>query len=89
MKFIMISIMKSILKTEDQLRIHKITSNKTAVMEAFEPCDLGENLKEIDSDETVHRSLGLCWNLKDDTFQFSVPMTEKNLSRASRSIVNC
>ena len=59
---------QSILKTEDQLRIHKIISNKTAVMEAFEPCDLGENLKEIDSDESVHRCLGLCWNLKDDTY---------------------
>ena len=79
-----ISLMKrtlSILKTEGQLRLHKITSNKTALMKAFEPCDLGENLKEIDSDETVHRSLGLCWNLKDDTFQFSVPMTEKPFTR--------
>ena len=51
---------QSILKTESQLRLHKINSNKTAVIEAFEPCDLGENLKEIDWDETVHRSLGLC-----------------------------
>ena len=51
-------------------------------MEAFDPCDdLGENLKEIDSDETVHRSLGLCLNLKDDTFQFSEPMTEKPFTR--------
>ena len=56
-------------------------------MEAFDPCDLGENLTEIDSDETVHRSLGLCWNLKDDTFQLSVLKTEKPLTRRGLQIV--
>ena len=33
---------QSILKTEGQLRLHKVTTNKTAVMKVFEPCDLGE-----------------------------------------------
>ena len=80
---------QSILKAEGQLRLHKTTSNKTAVMKAFEPCELGENLKEIDSDETIHRSLRLCLNLKDDIFRFFVPMAEKHFTRRGRlSTVN-
>lgn len=71
-----ISLMKrtqSTMKQEGQIRLHKITSNKQAVMEAFDVSDHGEQLKEIDSDDMIHRSLGLCWRLKDDTFVFTVP----------------
>ena len=46
-------------------------------MESFDLSDHGEQVKEIDSDETFHRSIGLCWNLKTDTFMFTVPTEEK------------
>lgn len=72
---------QSVMKSEGRLRLHKITSNKLAVMEAFDPSDHGEQLKEFDDDDLVHRSLGLCWNLKDDTFRFTVPVKEKPFTR--------
>jgi hypothetical protein len=50
-------------------------------MEAFDVKDRGENLKEIDNDHLVHQSLGLCWNVKDDTFLFKVPKDEKPFTR--------
>lgn len=79
-----ISLMKrtqSTMKQEGQIRLHKITSNKQAVMDAFDVSDHGEQLKEIDSDDMIHRSLGLCWRLKDDTFVFTVPTEEKPFTR--------
>ncbi|XP_062585397.1 uncharacterized protein LOC134247072 [Saccostrea cucullata] len=79
-----ISLMKrtqSTMQSEGKLRLHKITSNKRTVMDAFDPSDHGENLKEIDSDDTVHRSLGLCWSLNDDTFRFTIPAEEKPFTR--------
>ncbi|XP_062593375.1 uncharacterized protein LOC134254852 [Saccostrea cucullata] len=79
-----ISLMKrtqSTIQIEGKLRFHKITSNKRNVMDAFDPSDHGENLKEIDSDDTVHGSLGLCWSLNDDTFRFTIPAEEKPFTR--------
>nr|XP_034311384.1 uncharacterized protein LOC117684234 [Crassostrea gigas] len=79
-----ISLMKrtqSTMKQEGQIRLHKITSNKQAVMDAFDVSDHGEQLKEIDNGDMIHRSLGLCWRLKDDTFVFTVPTEEKPFTR--------
>ena len=79
-----ISLMKrtqSTMNCEGHIRLHKIVSNKQAVMEAFDISDRGEQLKEIDSDDTIHRSLGLSWSLKNDTFVFTVPAEEKPFTR--------
>ncbi|XP_056009145.1 uncharacterized protein LOC125668071 [Ostrea edulis] len=72
---------QSTMKSEGQIRLHKITSNKLAVMEAFDVSDHGELLRDIESDDTIHRSLGLCWSLKNDTFVFMVPTDEKPFTR--------
>ena len=79
---------QSILKTQGQLRLHKITSNKTAVMEAFEPCDLGKILTEIDSDETVHTQKS--WIvLESERRCISILCTnDRKTFHATRSIVN-
>ena len=48
-----ISLMKrtqSTMKCEGHIRLHKIVSNKQAVMEAFDISDRGEELNEIDID---------------------------------------
>lgn len=59
-----ISLMKrthSTMKHEGQIRLHEITSNKPTVMEASDVNNHGEQLNEIDRDDTIHRSLGLGW----------------------------
>ncbi|XP_056009395.1 uncharacterized protein LOC130051467 [Ostrea edulis] len=79
-----ISLMKrtqSTMKNEGQIRLHKITSSKLAVMEVFDVSDHGELLREINSDDTIHRSLGLCWSLENDTFVFMMPTEEKPFTR--------
>ena len=83
-----ISLMKrtySTMKHEGQIRLHKIIFNKPAVMEALDVNDHGEQLKEIDRDDTFHRSLGLRWSLKDDSHIFMVPTEEKQPIRSDQT----
>eukprot|EP00064_Thunnus_orientalis_P025603 superscaffoldBa00013372_g25995 len=55
------------------LRLHKIASNSRDVMEAFPIEDRANDLKDLDlgiDSLPIQRSLGLCWDLKTDTFLF-------------------
>ncbi|XP_026184465.1 uncharacterized protein LOC113143190 [Mastacembelus armatus] len=56
---------------ESNLRLHKLASNCSQVMEAFPVKDRAKDLKELDlgiDPLPVQRSLGLCWNLQTDRF---------------------
>ena len=64
------------MKHENQIRLHKITSNKPVIMESFDVNEHGELLKEIDRDNIIHRSLGLFWNLKDEIFFYGADWGE-------------
>lgn len=76
-----IDLMKR-MKSGGRLRLIKIISDKLAAIEAFDPSDHGEQLKELDDDDDlVNRSLGLCWNFKDYTFRISVPVKETPYTR--------
>ncbi|KAK3098135.1 hypothetical protein FSP39_016503 [Pinctada imbricata] len=72
------------LRTEGSLRLHKIASNSSEVMEAFPPEDLGKELKSLDFEKDylpLQRSLGLVWNLNFDSFVFDIPDFDKPFTR--------
>ena len=66
------------------IRLHKVTSNSVEVITAFPKQDRDTKLKELNlscDPLPTQRSLGLCWNLDNDTFTFQVQMTEKPYTR--------
>lgn len=63
------------LMVEGNLRLHKISSNREEVMQAFLSEDLSKDLKDLEfGNDTlpVQRSLGVCWSLESDTFLFHI-----------------
>ena len=79
----LLTLAQDALKTYGGLRLHKFASNDASVMRAFQPEDLAKDLINLDfqKDLPLQRSLGLVWNLKLDTFQFSISSELKPLSR--------
>ncbi|XP_076874397.1 uncharacterized protein LOC143524681 [Brachyhypopomus gauderio] len=66
------------------LRLHKITSNCKEVMSAFPSEDQASCLRNLDlgSDTApVQRTLGVAWDLKNDTFTFQVSGDSKPFTR--------
>ncbi|KAK7913154.1 hypothetical protein WMY93_013365 [Mugilogobius chulae] len=66
------------------LRLHKITSNRPAILEAFPPEDRAKEIENMDlcaQDLPVQRSLGLLWNIGMDTFTFQVNDEQKPFTR--------
>ncbi|XP_026005436.1 uncharacterized protein LOC113010547 [Astatotilapia calliptera] len=66
------------------LRLHKIASNCLTVMQAFPSTDHAKDLKNLDLDKDsppLQRSLGLSWDLVNDTFTFRVAKSEKPFTR--------
>ena len=66
------------------LRLHKIASNSSDVLEAFAPEDHAKRLQNLDFDDNstlIQRSLGLSWELKHDIFTFRATATEKPFTR--------
>ena len=60
-----------------KLRLHKIASNCSEVMEAFPGQDQASDLRNLDLSKDivpVQRSLGVSWDLKDDTFTFKASL---------------
>lgn len=69
---------------ESNVRLHKIASNSSKVMEAFPSEDLAKDLKDLDlgtDSLPLQRSLGLSWGLKTDSFTFRVSREEKPFTR--------
>lgn len=80
----------SILKTsqemlaESNIRLHKIASNGSRIMQAFPQVDLAKDLKDIDvgvEPLPLQRSLGLSWNVETDRFTFCMSRDEKPLTK--------
>lgn len=69
---------------ESNLRLHKVASNCSLVMEAFPVEDRAKDFKELDlgvDPLPVQRSLGLCWNLQTDSFTYLVSSETKPFTR--------
>ncbi|XP_063758758.1 uncharacterized protein LOC134877255 [Eleginops maclovinus] len=66
------------------LRLHKILSNRVAVMRAFPPEDLAKGMKDLDLSTDpipMQRSLGVSWDVSEDVFTFQVADAEKPYTR--------
>ncbi|XP_035986523.1 uncharacterized protein LOC118560020 isoform X2 [Fundulus heteroclitus] len=66
------------------LKLHKVTSNRQAVLKAFPPEDRAKDVENLDlcaQDLPVQRSLGLLWNVGLDTFTFKVDEDQKPFTR--------
>jgi hypothetical protein len=66
------------------LRLHKIVSNSVVVMEALPIEDRGKNVQDLDfrhDSLPSQRSLGVQWDLKSDSFTFSVALPERPYTR--------
>ena len=69
---------------ESNIKLHKIASNSSTVMEAFPLEDRAKNFKDLDlgvDPLPMQRSLGLSWNLETDSFTFCVSQEEKPFMR--------
>ena len=74
------------------LKLHKVVSNSVEVMEAFPAEDRGKEVRDLDlrhDSLPAQRSLGVYWNLEEDTFTFKVCLPEKPFTRRGvLSVVN-
>lgn len=53
-------------------------------MQAFQPEELTSGIKDLGLDDEIlptQRSLGLCWDIRSDTFTFKVAVTDKPYTR--------
>ena len=78
------------LLVEGNVRLHKISSNSNEVLSSFPPEDLAKDIKDLEFGKDLlpsQRSLGLNWNLDDDSFFFEV--TSKNTTCSRRGILSC
>lgn len=69
---------------ESNLRLHKIASNSSKVIEAFSANDLAKDLKDLNLGTDplpLQRSLGVSWNLESDAFTFQVSREEKPFTK--------
>ncbi|KAI3370836.1 hypothetical protein L3Q82_007362 [Scortum barcoo] len=66
------------------LRLHKIASNRPAVIEAFPSEDRSKDVNSLDlfvDDLPIQRSLGLFWNMCTDIFMFQIEDDQKPFTR--------
>ncbi|XP_056000809.1 uncharacterized protein LOC130046450 [Ostrea edulis] len=78
------------LLVEGNMRLHKISSNSEEVLGSFPTEDLAKDMKDLEFGKDLlpsQRSLGLNWNLDDDSFFFEV--TSKNTACSRRGILSC
>ncbi|XP_056016956.1 uncharacterized protein LOC130053617 [Ostrea edulis] len=78
------------LLVEGNVRLHKISSNSEEVLGSFPTEDLAKDMKDLEFGKDLlssQRSLGLNWNLDDDSFFFEV--TSKNTACSRRGILSC
>ena len=67
-----------------RLRLHKVTSNSIAVMEALPREDRGTNIRDLElhtDSLPTQSSLGIHWELEGDNFTFRVALPEKPYTR--------
>ena len=75
---------QTVLKTNGNLNLHKVASNNAEVMSAFPKDDLSKEIKPLNLEKDllpVHQSLGLSWDLANDSFVFDVNFPEKPNTR--------
>lgn len=62
------------------IKLHKIVSNSTKVMDAFPKEERAKGMETLDlavDNLPVQRSLGVAWNMTTDTLTFNTPQIQK------------
>ncbi|XP_071492621.1 uncharacterized protein [Diadema antillarum] len=89
-----VSLMKrtrAMLQEKASIHLHKIASNSQTVLDAFDPEEVQKDIRNLTlSDGTpTQRSLGVQWNLTDDTFRFQIELVTKPYTkRGVLSMIN-
>ncbi|XP_030833438.1 uncharacterized protein LOC115918415 [Strongylocentrotus purpuratus] len=79
------------LKEKAGIRLHKIASNSQVVLDAFEPEEVQKDIRNLTLSDgaPTQRSLGVQWNLKDDTFIFQIELAARPYTkRGVLSMIN-
>ncbi|XP_021366693.1 uncharacterized protein LOC110459000 [Mizuhopecten yessoensis] len=82
-----VSLMKrtqQTLKENGSIRLHKIASNNQEVLDAFNSEDIAKDISGIDIQQEkapLQRSLGLQWDLRNDSFTFQIDFEDKPYTR--------
>ena len=73
-----------------KIRLHKIISNNKQVLSNFPPSECAVNITEMDLQQaSLHRTLGVAWNISDDTFRVKVSIPEREFTqRGILSVIN-
>ncbi|XP_057695101.1 thymocyte nuclear protein 1 isoform X1 [Corythoichthys intestinalis] len=69
---------------QSNLKLHKIASNDSKVVEAFPVAERAKDLKDLDlefDNIPLQRSLGVLWDLENDCFTFHVNTDQKPYTR--------
>ncbi|XP_056017478.1 uncharacterized protein LOC130053872 [Ostrea edulis] len=85
---------QTILKEEGNIRLHKVSSNSLNVIKSFPTEDLAKEVIDINldlSEASLHRSLGVSWDVFKDSFTFRVycndrPFTKRGLLATINSL---
>ncbi|XP_038077337.1 uncharacterized protein LOC119745185 [Patiria miniata] len=74
---------RSMLMEKAGVRLHKIASNSQEVLDAFEPEEVQKDIRNLTLSDSVptQRSLGVLWNICDDTFRFQTDLEERPYTR--------
>ena len=65
-----------------KLRLHKIVSSHKNVISAFPKSELGDVNESLDLCEpAIHRTLGVAWNVKSDSFTFKIDLQPRPYTR--------
>ena len=87
----LVTATQKMLRTAN-LRLHKIVSNSIEVMEAFPVEDRGKGVRDLDlrcDSLPAQHSLGVFWDLMNDSFTFQVTLPDKPFTRRGvLSVVN-
>ncbi|XP_033126839.1 uncharacterized protein LOC117124643, partial [Anneissia japonica] len=75
---------QAVLKNGGGIRLHKFASNSPEVVNAFPTEDIVKHVREFglgNGDAPDQSSLGVIWNLKNDTFRFDVNLRDMPFTR--------
>ncbi|XP_033726768.1 uncharacterized protein LOC117316337 [Pecten maximus] len=82
-----VSLMKrtqQTLSANGKIRLHKIASNNQEVLDAFNSEDIAKDISGIDIQQEqipLQRSLGIQWDLRNDSFPFLIDFEDKPYTR--------
>ncbi|XP_071489137.1 uncharacterized protein [Diadema antillarum] len=81
---------RAMLQEKAGIHLHKIASNSQTVLDAFDPEEVQKDIRNLTLSDCIptQRSLGVQWNLTDDTFRFQIELTTKPYTKRVLFMIN-